>query len=209
MAWRPVPSGGAGKGPDPKRTSYSLHLEQSETAMHDPGAATSCVGLMSGARSPRSSHGATGYAPPRFWRSKHAEKWRRIRLEPTEHSYWRVTFDHPPLDILGPETIPQLNEITALETDSDGEGCCLPTAREIANGLFSDALQASAPSSRARLAPNAAGLSPLPDALVRLSHAQVVSIASIRGAPRPASEASSRSRPICASPVLNGPSCRN
>ena len=33
-------------------------------------------------------------------------------------TYWRVTFDHPPLNIFGPETIPQLNEIvTALETD--------------------------------------------------------------------------------------------
>src|SRR5215467_414564 len=32
--------------------------------------------------------------------------------------YWRVTFDHPPLNIFGPEAIPQLNEIiTALETD--------------------------------------------------------------------------------------------
>jgi len=32
--------------------------------------------------------------------------------------YWRVTFDRPPLNIFGPETIPQLNEIvTALETD--------------------------------------------------------------------------------------------
>src|SRR5207247_1862187 len=31
---------------------------------------------------------------------------------------WRVTFNHPPLNIFGPETIPQLNEIiTALETD--------------------------------------------------------------------------------------------
>ena len=34
--------------------------------------------------------------------------------------YWRVTFDHPPLNIFGPETIPQLNEIiTALETVKD------------------------------------------------------------------------------------------
>jgi hypothetical protein len=32
--------------------------------------------------------------------------------------YWRVMFDHPPLDIFGPQTIPQLNEIvTALETN--------------------------------------------------------------------------------------------
>src|SRR6516164_4097805 len=33
-------------------------------------------------------------------------------------AYWRVTFDHPPLNIFGPETLPQVNEIiTALESD--------------------------------------------------------------------------------------------
>jgi enoyl-CoA hydratase/carnithine racemase len=32
--------------------------------------------------------------------------------------YWRVTFDHPPLNIFGPDTIPQLNEVVrALEAD--------------------------------------------------------------------------------------------
>ena len=42
---------------------------------------------------------------------------REIRLERRSPFYWRVTFDHPPLNIFGPETIPQLNEIiTALET---------------------------------------------------------------------------------------------
>ena len=40
----------------------------------------------------------------------------------TEHSpvYWRVTLKHPPLNIFGPKTIPQLNEsITAIETDAE------------------------------------------------------------------------------------------
>src|SRR5439155_24773259 len=32
--------------------------------------------------------------------------------------YWRVTFEHPPLNIFGPEMLPQVNEIiTAIETD--------------------------------------------------------------------------------------------
>lgn len=38
----------------------------------------------------------------------------------TKHSpaYWRVTFTNPPLNIFGPETLPQLDAvITALETD--------------------------------------------------------------------------------------------
>jgi len=30
---------------------------------------------------------------------------RQIRLEMRSPSYWRVTFDHPPLNIFGPETI--------------------------------------------------------------------------------------------------------
>jgi len=40
----------------------------------------------------------------------------------TQHSphYWRVTINHPPLNIFGPKTIPQLNEIiTAIETDKE------------------------------------------------------------------------------------------
>src|SRR5258708_4474277 len=40
-----------------------------------------------------------------------------LLARPSPH-YWRITIDHPPLNIFGPDTIPQLNEvITALETD--------------------------------------------------------------------------------------------
>src|SRR5437667_3433112 len=43
---------------------------------------------------------------------------KRILLTRRSPAYWRVTFNHPPLNIFGPETIPQLDEIiTALETD--------------------------------------------------------------------------------------------
>src|SRR5580693_8268166 len=49
-----------------------------------------------------------------------AKEAKRIRLERHSPFYWRVTFDHPPLNIFGPESIPQLNDVvTALETDSD------------------------------------------------------------------------------------------
>jgi enoyl-CoA hydratase/carnithine racemase len=48
------------------------------------------------------------------------KKSEQIRLERRTPSYWRVMFDNPPLNIFGPETIPQLNAIvTSLETDSD------------------------------------------------------------------------------------------
>ena len=47
-----------------------------------------------------------------------AIKTTEIRLARSSPTYWRVTFDHPPLNIFGPEMIPQLGEIiTALETD--------------------------------------------------------------------------------------------
>ena len=43
---------------------------------------------------------------------------KQILLTRRSPAYWRATFNHPPLNIFGPETIPQLNEIiTALETD--------------------------------------------------------------------------------------------
>ena len=45
---------------------------------------------------------------------------RQIRLERRSPAYWRVTFDLPPLNIFGPETIPQLEAVIAsLERDPD------------------------------------------------------------------------------------------
>src|SRR5258708_13399134 len=47
-----------------------------------------------------------------------ATKTPEIRLAKRSPEYWRVTFDYPPLNIFGPEMLPQVNEIiTAIETD--------------------------------------------------------------------------------------------
>jgi enoyl-CoA hydratase/carnithine racemase len=104
----------------------------------------------------------------------------QIRIEKRSPFYWRVTFDNPPLNIFGPETIPQLSRVvTALETDSDVKVVVFDS---VVDGFFLTHYNFLAdPEETARLKPNAAGLSPLPDALVRLSRAPVVSIASIRG----------------------------
>jgi enoyl-CoA hydratase/carnithine racemase len=100
----------------------------------------------------------------------------------TQHSaaYWRVTFNHPPLNIFGPETIPQLNEIiTALETDKDVKVVVFGSAVE---GFFLTHYNFLAKlEDTTGLPPGPTGLQPLPDMLVRLSRAPVVSIASIRG----------------------------
>jgi enoyl-CoA hydratase/carnithine racemase len=100
----------------------------------------------------------------------------------TKHSpeYWRVTFNHPPLNIFGPETIPQLNEIiTALETDEHVKVVVFDSAIE---GFFLTHYDFLAKvEETTSLPPGPTGLQPLPDMLVRLSRASVVSIASIRG----------------------------
>ena len=105
---------------------------------------------------------------------------KRIRLTRRSPHYWRVTLDHPPLNIFGPETIPQLNEIvTALEADEDVKVVVFDSAVE---GFFMTHYDFLAkPEDTTRLPPGPLGLGPLSDMLVRLSRAPVVSIASIRG----------------------------
>ena len=103
-----------------------------------------------------------------------------IRLARRSPTYWRVTFDHPPLNIFGPGTIPQLNEIiTALETDELVKVVVFDSAVE---GFFLTHYDFLARlEDTTSLPPGPTGLQPLPDMLVRLSRAPVVSIASIRG----------------------------
>src|SRR6266850_2141893 len=105
---------------------------------------------------------------------------RQIRFVRRTSSYWRVTFDNPPLNIFGPETIPELNEIvTALETDEDVKVVVFDSA---VDGFFLTHYNFLAKlEDTTSLLPGPTGLSPLPDMLVRLSRAPVVSIASIRG----------------------------
>ena len=100
----------------------------------------------------------------------------------TKHSpeYWRVTLNHPPLNIFGPKTIPQLNEIiTAIETDKDLKVVVFDSAID---GFFMTHYDFLAKiEETTSLPPGPTGLQPLPDMLVRLSRTSAVSIASIRG----------------------------
>jgi enoyl-CoA hydratase/carnithine racemase len=104
----------------------------------------------------------------------------RIRLERRSPFYWRVVFDNPPLNIFGPASIPQLNEIvTALETDAQVKVVVFDSAVEgffITHYDFLAKLEDST-----SIPPGPTGLQALPDMLVRISRAPVVSIASIRG----------------------------
>src|SRR5437660_7649975 len=105
---------------------------------------------------------------------------KQILLTRLSPAYWRVTFNHPPLNIFGPDTIPQLNEIiTALETDEQVKVVVFDSAVQ---GFFLTHYDFLAKlEDTTRLPPGPTGLQPLPDMLVRLSRAPVASIASIRG----------------------------
>src|SRR6201984_1064103 len=104
----------------------------------------------------------------------------QIKVPKRSPAYWRVTFDHPPLNIFGPEMLPQVNEvITALETDEQVKVVVFDSAVE---GFFLIDLDFLANlDDLAHLPPGRTGLPPWPEMLVRLSRTPVVSIALIRG----------------------------
>src|SRR5260221_214999 len=132
---------------------------------------------------------------------------RQIRLARRTPSYWRVTFDHPPLNIFGPDTIPQLNEIvTALETDTDVKVVVFDSAVE---GFFLTHYDFLAKIE------DTTGLAPARRACRRFLTCWYAS-AALRSYPspqsadaRPASEASLPSPATCALRVAKRPSCRN
>jgi enoyl-CoA hydratase/carnithine racemase len=112
--------------------------------------------------------------------SRTAADAKQIILARLSPHYWRVTLNHPPLNIFGPDTVPQLNAvITALETDEQVKVVVFDSALEgffLTHYDFVTNLEETT-----RLPPGPTGLQPVPDMLVRLSRAPVVSIASIRG----------------------------
>src|SRR5712672_1671481 len=105
---------------------------------------------------------------------------REIRVEQRLPSYWRVTFDLPPVNIFGPKETLQLGEIiTAIERDEQVKVVVFDSA---VDGFFLTHYDFLAPlEESAKIPPGPTGLQALPDMLVRLSRVPVVSIASIRG----------------------------
>ena len=103
-----------------------------------------------------------------------------IRLERLTPEYWRVTLNNPPFNIFGPETIPQLNSVvTQIETDPKVKVVVFQSA---VPGYFMTHFDFTTPlSATLDMPPGMTGLPALPDILVRLSRAPVVSIVSIRG----------------------------
>ena len=105
-----------------------------------------------------------------------------VQLRLTRHSpsYWRVTMDNPPLNVMGPETVREFQQIIdAIETDEDVRVVVFDSAVE---GYFlnhSDFMARM--EDLTSMPPGPTGLPPWPDFLVRLTRAPVASIALIRG----------------------------
>jgi enoyl-CoA hydratase/carnithine racemase len=105
---------------------------------------------------------------------------KQIYLKKESPVFWRVILDNPPVNIFGPKTIPEFNEVVAaIEADRDLKVVVFESAID---GFFMTHYDFLSPAEETtNLPPGPTGLLPLPDMLVRLSRAPVVSIAKIRG----------------------------
>jgi len=104
----------------------------------------------------------------------------QIRLNRVSPAYWRVTFDNPPLNLMGPEFVLQFRElILAIETDERVKVVVFDSAVE---GFFLNHSDFQAKFEDLTNIPQGpTGLEAWPDILVRLTRSAVVSIALIRG----------------------------
>ena len=104
----------------------------------------------------------------------------QIKIARPSPRYWRVTFDNPPLNLMGPEFVLEFREImTALEADQELRVVVFDSAVE---GFFLNHSDFNAKIKDLTDIPQGpTGLEAWPDILVRLTHAPVVSIALIRG----------------------------
>ena len=104
----------------------------------------------------------------------------QIRVNQVSANFWRVIFDNPPLNLMGPEFVLRFRDvITALEND---EQVRVVTFESAVEGFFlnhSDFLAKLEDLTNIPQGPT--GLEAWPDILVRLTHLPVASIALIRG----------------------------
>ena len=104
----------------------------------------------------------------------------QLRLTQLSPAYWRVTFDNPPLNLMGPQFVLEFRDVlAAIEANENLKVVVFDSAVE---GFFlnhSDFLAKL--EDLTGIPPGPTGLQAWPDILVRLTRAPVVSIASIRG----------------------------
>jgi enoyl-CoA hydratase/carnithine racemase len=104
----------------------------------------------------------------------------QIRVERRSPAYWRVTFDNPPINVMGPEMVREFKGlIDVLEVDENVRVVVFDSAVEdyfLNHSDFTAKLE-----DLTSMPAGPTGLPPWPDFLVRLTHLPVASIALIRG----------------------------
>jgi enoyl-CoA hydratase/carnithine racemase len=113
-------------------------------------------------------------------KTKTTTKATQIRLSKASSAYWRVTFDNPPLNLMGPEFVVEFAKIiSAIENDENVRVVVLDSAVE---GFFLNHSDFTVPlEDLTGLPQGPTGLEAWPDILVRIARMPVVSIAKIRG----------------------------
>jgi enoyl-CoA hydratase/carnithine racemase len=106
----------------------------------------------------------------------------QIRLEQRSSRYWKAIFDHPPINLIDPDTVSELSALIAsMEVDRELRVVVFESADPDFFLAHYDVRTTSVtPPTQA----TATGLHPWLDVLVRLSRCPVVSIAAIRGRAR-------------------------
>jgi enoyl-CoA hydratase/carnithine racemase len=104
----------------------------------------------------------------------------QIRLTRLSSTYWRVTIDNPPLNVMGPQLVREFGEIiTTVESDKEVKVLVFDSAVE---GFFLNHSDFNADFKELTSMPQGpTGLEAWPDILVRITRVPVVSIALIRG----------------------------
>ena len=104
----------------------------------------------------------------------------QIQLTRTSDAYWRVTFNNPPLNVMGPQFVREIREIiTTVEADEKVRVIVFDSA---VDGFFLNHSDFNADMKDLTSMPQGpTGLEAWPDILVRITRMPVVSIALIRG----------------------------
>src|ERR1700722_9553702 len=123
---------------------------------------------------------ATVTAPANLAQMSAPTKSRQLRLTRRSPSYWRVTIDNPPINVMGPEMVREFQTlIGAIESDEHVRVVVFDSA---VDGYFLNHSDFTAKLEDLTSMPaGPTGLPPWPDFLVRLTHLPVASIALIRG----------------------------
>ncbi|WP_426609846.1 enoyl-CoA hydratase/isomerase family protein [Bradyrhizobium sp. McL0616] len=104
----------------------------------------------------------------------------QIRVTRRSAAYWRITFDNPPLNVMGPQLVSEFREIiTTVEADKEVKVVVFDSA---VDGFFLNHSDFFADfKDLTDLPQGPTGLEAWPDILVRITRMPVVSIALIRG----------------------------